>query len=413
METEKSMNVKNLVPGLVERGKIKIGRKGQERTSGGGNKFKLPTKLDHFLITKMVRGDDDNFILDTELHKILGEAPKTIPIRLLYDSIDLNFQSRYSMYKGTVVMCSGDGETGHGLMEDGSRDDRPCPCKFADPKNTGRDKCKINGTLSCIIDGAEVVGGVWKFRTTGYNSVVGIMSSLALIKRLTGGVLAGLPLNLVINPKTVANPVNGKAQTIYVVSIEYPGNVNQLKDAGYQIALEYKKHDMRIEHVEVEARKMIAPTATDFDQPADETVDEFYPDNREGVPEGEKVVMPDKSEPVKVASDKPAPALAAAGGETATAKKTNKKADKKTTAAGREKGAAAKAKAEKDKAKAKADVARERPETQPETPEPEKPKAEPSTPPEPEAPAQELEAAPEEKPAAGGPVDGSKQVDLF
>ena len=47
---------------LAPIGKIKIGRKGEERTSGGGGKYRLPEKLDHFLITTRARGADDNFM---------------------------------------------------------------------------------------------------------------------------------------------------------------------------------------------------------------------------------------------------------------------------------------------------------------------------------------------------------------
>ncbi len=284
MRAKKDLMVKNLMPGLVERGKIKIGMKGEWRESqSSGKKFQLPTKLNHFVITTMERGADNNFNRDEVLHQALGEKPVSIPIRLLYDAIELNFQTRYSCYRGTTLLCFGNGEKGNPMKDTaGTRGECPCPCNHQDPKYTGADKCKINGTLSVMIDQAGSVGGVWKFRTTSYNSVVGILSSLVLIKRISGGALAGIPLDLTIQPKTVANPLDGKMQTIYVVGIEFRGSVKQLQDAGYTIALEYKKHDLRIGHLEGEARRLLAVDAAAFNESPEDIEKEFYsPEARE------------------------------------------------------------------------------------------------------------------------------------
>lgn len=281
---KKDLMVKNLMPGLVERGKIKIGMKGEWRKSQGGRDFQLPTKLDHFVITNMVRGEDNNFTRDESLHQALGDKPTSIPVRLLYDAIELNFQTRYSCYRGTTLLCFGNGETGNPMKDaaTGARGECGCPCNHQDPKYTGPDKCKINGTLSVMVDQAGTVGGVWKFRTTSYNSVVGILSSLVLIKRISGGALAGIPLDLTIQPKTVANPLDGKMQTIYVVGVEFRGSVKQLQDTGYQIALEYKKHDLRIGHLEGEARRLLAVDAAAFNESPEEIEKEFYsPEARE------------------------------------------------------------------------------------------------------------------------------------
>jgi len=38
-------------PGLPEMGKIKAGTKGEEVSFSGGKKFRLPKKLDHYIIT--------------------------------------------------------------------------------------------------------------------------------------------------------------------------------------------------------------------------------------------------------------------------------------------------------------------------------------------------------------------------
>ncbi len=93
--------VKGLVPGLAETGKIKIGRLGEERTSQGGGKYRLPEKLSYFLITSRVKDSKDNWILDEEVHKALGAQPTEIPVTLVYDDPVLNAQSRLNCYQGT------------------------------------------------------------------------------------------------------------------------------------------------------------------------------------------------------------------------------------------------------------------------------------------------------------------------
>src|SRR4051812_12962875 len=49
-QNQRVLMVRNLRPGLPERGKIKIGVKGEVRKSKGGNEFQPPQKLDHFVI---------------------------------------------------------------------------------------------------------------------------------------------------------------------------------------------------------------------------------------------------------------------------------------------------------------------------------------------------------------------------
>lgn len=282
-----TMMIKNLCPGLVELGKIKIGNKGAVRKSQGGNDWQAPQKLDHFLITTNERGADNNFILDESLHKIFGDAPKSIRVMLIYDDISLNFATRYICYYGKTVFCSGDGECAQRLQKDGSHKEIACPCERQDPKYAGEDgkgkgKCKINGILSVVIDGAQTVGGVWKFRTTSYNSVVGILSSLAMIQRITGGRLAGIPMVMTVSPKTVANPLDGKQQTIYVVGLQYAGTMVGLRDTGYRIAMDEAKHGISMNRIEEDAMLMLAHKPVggaglgdDLDQ---DVIDEFYPE---------------------------------------------------------------------------------------------------------------------------------------
>jgi len=271
--------VKNLVPSLAERGKIKIGIKGKMIKSRGGKEFQPPQKLDHFLVTGLQRGPDGNFLRDQEVHQLLGDKPRVIPIRLLYDDITLNFACRYTCFQGRKLWCAGDGEVAFRAGQNGQRQEIGCPCDRQKPEYQGNDKCKLNGVLSCLIDGVKGVGGVYKLRTTSWNSVTGILSSLALIQRITGGPLSGIPLNLVMAPKTVISPTDARVQVVYVCSIEYAGTMPELQDAGYKLALGNATHYARIERIEEQAKAMLSsdPTHLDGDSASD-VVEEFFPE---------------------------------------------------------------------------------------------------------------------------------------
>gem|GEM_PF-2589246 len=291
--------IKNLNPALAERGKIKIGFKGELRKSGKGNDYQLPKKLDHFRIVTMEKGADNNYLVDREIHKLYGPTPKEIAVRLLYDDIEPNMQTRYACYKGRQQWCSGNGETAIRVQDGGGgKTSVTCPCERQNPDYKGNDKCKMNGALSVIIDGVEVVGGVWKFRTTSYNSIMGILAGMALVKKIAGGPLAGILLKLRIAPKTVVSPADNKVQTVHVVSIEYVGSHESLQELGYQKALQQEKHSQRMDNIEQEVKRITA-TATDIVD--EDVVDEFYPE--QAMSDFEIPIMESTVDPKVVFSD--------------------------------------------------------------------------------------------------------------
>lgn len=294
------MAIKGLTPQLAERGKIKIGGLGDERKKQGSQEtYKLPVKYDYILITTMQRDQAGRLMPDTELMdriiKNQGVQKLTeIPVRLLYDDIDLNFPTRYSCYKGNRCWCTGDGEKaqrlGEGRIEDKSVSpgfrqaganeygEVPCPCERLEAAYAQKDKCKPMGTLQVLLEGVDRVGGVWRFRTTSWNTVNAILSSLVLIKTITGGILSGIPLHLVLSPKTVTVPTSGQSQVVYIMSLEYRGQEEKLADLGYDIAKRRIEHRIKMESMEAEARKLlVAP----HQEPVEEqraTAEEYYPE---------------------------------------------------------------------------------------------------------------------------------------
>ena len=304
------MPVKGLMPGLMEVGKIKIGIKGKMTTSQGGAEFRLPQKIDHFRIVKNERDENDDYALDEEIIETISKHKSTvfdkekniiaIPIRLLYNEIDLVFPTQYVSYVNGKLSCSGNGEKAH------TRDGREttCPCSRLDGAYTGKDKCKISGTLSCIIEGSNV-GGCYKFRTTSINSARYILSSLMLIKAATGGLLSFIPLRLVINPKKTIIPATGAPTTIYVVTVEFQGGIEELQQKALTMGRERVSLIENMRDIEIEAKKIVSGDIdSDAEREEREFAEEFFPEsievktnNEEKEPEKKAVKEKKKSKP--------------------------------------------------------------------------------------------------------------------
>jgi hypothetical protein len=302
------MPVKGLMPGLMEVGKIKIGIKGKEVESRDGNKFRLPQTIDYLRIVTMERDENDDYIIDGKILEIIKKNPATVfdknknvvglPIRLLYNEIDLVFPTQYVSYVGGKLACSGDGVKAY------TRDGREtkCACTRVDSAYTGKDKCKISGTLSCIIEGSNV-GGCYKFRTTSINSVKYILSSLMLIKAATGGLLSFIPLRLVINPKKTIIPSTGASTTIYVVTVEFQGGIEELQTKALEMGRERVSLIENMRDIETEARNIVSPVADDA-RAEKEFAEEFFPETIEVETEKEAAATDEKPSTKKKAAAK-------------------------------------------------------------------------------------------------------------
>ncbi|MCP3944957.1 MAG: hypothetical protein GY710_26245 [Desulfobacteraceae bacterium] len=289
--------IKGLTLSLNEAGKIKIGGKGEEITSGLGNKFRPPVKFDHFKITTMERDDNGDFIVDTALMGAIKEQKSGlvnkdgeligIPIRFLYNDPDLNFNTKYASYVRGKLSCHGNGAKALRRISD-FKVQHTCPCERIKKGYEGKDKCKFSGTLTCIIDEAGLLGQAHKFRTTSENTVKSILGGIKLIKTATRGRLAGLPLMLTINPKATSTP-DGHTTTIYVVSVCYRGSLADLRKDALLIGQEEQQYLIEMDVIERDA-KLVLDTL-ESDEEAKDFASEFHPDNVGNVPEDKGVVV--------------------------------------------------------------------------------------------------------------------------
>jgi len=219
------MVIKNLPVVLAETGKIKIGKKGPERTSSTGKKYQPPVKLDHFIVTTTERGPDGNFMEDIEVMKNLGGKPKEIEVVLPFNDVESNFVTSLKFYSGRTAICFGDNNRATRKKKDGTVEEVECNAldesREICPYFKSR-QCKMTGTLSVILPQAQYLGGVYKYRTTSWHGIIKTMSSLLFLQQLTGGRLAGVRLTMKLLSGMAE--ISGKQMGFHYVTLVYKGD---------------------------------------------------------------------------------------------------------------------------------------------------------------------------------------------
>lgn len=222
------------------------------------NGKRIPKRLDHFVICTRFKDETGEYIIDKELMEEIarrtGQKPnklQKIPITFAFDDISLNFQSWFvARFEGR--RCVGDGKKAKLILPNGEIKIIQCPCKRLSPdfqEKSGR--CSIYSRLFVIIRHSPRIGGVYIYRTRSWNTSRNLICMLHFFKKNTGGILAGLPLNLIIYPERVITP-EGKARLVYVVSLEYEGRsdnvLRELVEYGAYIRSLKEKHSGVLEH---------------------------------------------------------------------------------------------------------------------------------------------------------------------
>ncbi len=183
-----------LTPPVV--GRIAIGKVVEK----GGKR--LPEKDDEFTLTSQVQARDGwiNHPLDEALRKAPSAKLRAIPVRLLFDEVDLNLRANYTLFDRTNgrPVCVGNGETCKRATSSGIQG-MPCPtphgCEF------GQGVCKPYGRLNVRIGDEDELGS-FVFRTTGFNSIRTLAARLTYYFALSGGLLSCLPLDLRLRGKS-------------------------------------------------------------------------------------------------------------------------------------------------------------------------------------------------------------------
>ncbi|MBG6704310.1 hydrolase or metal-binding protein [Pseudomonas aeruginosa] len=178
-------------------GRISIGKVVEK------NGKRLPEKDDQFTITSQVQLRDGwiHHPIDEELRKAQGGKIRSIPIRLLFNSPDLNFRAEYCLFdrQSGRPICVGNGETCKRRGRD-NIDSLPCPSPDGCSLAKGG-ACKPYGRLNVVIGDEDALGS-FVFRTTGFNSIRTLAARLQYLQAISGDRLACLPLELRLRGKS-------------------------------------------------------------------------------------------------------------------------------------------------------------------------------------------------------------------
>lgn len=273
------MSVRLIEPSITQLGAIKIGGlKSETRTSAAGNSWSPPEKWDHFKIMRSFRDVKDRMVADDELMAQLERDGMTdpdgklrqIPIQVLSNDIDDVLQCAYLWYSGKKLAARYDGEQvtwycdikkkvwlEKPVIEVMSLDEfKEKRLPMAD--NSGNKFFKLHSIFNCVISAQNARwGGVYRFRTGSDISARQLLGSLETLRDLTGGILRGIPLRLVLRPITVNPLVKGSkvTTTVYVVHVEL--RASDLIDVQTK-AIELAKFELSNQHTRVEYRKLLS-----------------------------------------------------------------------------------------------------------------------------------------------------------
>jgi hypothetical protein len=259
-----------LTPPVV--GRIAIGKVVEK----GGKR--LPEKDDEFTLTSQVQARDGwiNHPLDEALRKTPGAKLRAIPVRLLFDEVDLNLRANYTLFDRTNgrPVCVGNGETckratGNGIQA------LSCPtphaCEF------GQGLCKPYGRLNVRIGDEDELGS-FVFRTTGFNSIRTLAARLTYFFALSGGLLSCLPLDLRLRGKSTTQ---SHRAPIYYVDLTVRTGMTLAEALAEARAERQRRRDAGFDQaaLDLAARVGFANGAfEELEEDAASVIDEFHPE---------------------------------------------------------------------------------------------------------------------------------------
>lgn len=179
-------------------------RVGDVATNPRGKRY--PVRTNHFKITSQFKDETGRWV-EHPMHKVVATATQQepdeiteIPIRLMFNDIDLNMRARYEAFsdKGRTV-CAGDGKCAKRIV-DGNVEQVSCPgaehCAFGE-----NNRCNLFARLNVMIEGQNDQFSSFILRTESINAVRTLYAKLRRMSALFGNRLVGVPFLLKLRQK--------------------------------------------------------------------------------------------------------------------------------------------------------------------------------------------------------------------
>ncbi|MDC7697613.1 recombination directionality factor [Vogesella indigofera] len=257
----------------------------------------LPEKDDSFTLTTQVQ-NRDGWLLHPLHQALLEQASngkiRAIPVRLLFNSSELNLRAEYSAFDRSNgrPLCVGNGETARRSSKEGLEEvscSGPDRCPFG--QSVG---CKLYGRLNVQVDGQQDALGTFIFRTTGYNSVRTLAARLKYFEALSGGLTHYLPLLLRLRAKTTTQSYR---TPVYFVDLTLRDGDDLAKVVAQAKVEAEQALEAGIDTVQLEAAaKQLLQNGQfeDTEEEVPQLLEEFYPDT-ETAGEGGKSATPTRT----------------------------------------------------------------------------------------------------------------------
>jgi hypothetical protein len=244
------------------------------------NGKRLPEKDDSFTITTQIQ-NRDGWLLHPLHQKLLDGSSngkiREIPVRMLFNSTNLNLRAEYSLFDKSTgrPVCVGNGEKAKGVTHDGIKE---FPCPSPDGCEVGKKGgCKPYGRLNVQIDGQDDELGSFIFRTTGFNSIRTLAARLEYFEAVSGGNTKFVPLMLKLRGKSTTQ---SHRAPVYYVDLCLRDGIG-LKDTVHQArteAAQLEAASVDIKALEAAARLALSNGA--FEETVEDTpaiVEEYFP----------------------------------------------------------------------------------------------------------------------------------------
>jgi hypothetical protein len=202
---------------------------------------------------------------------------RSIPVQMLFNDPDLNLRAHYTLFDRSTArpVCVGDGESCKRVTSQGLAS---LPCPGPDACAFGQDGCKPYGRLNLVIGDSDELGS-FVFRTTGFNSIRTLTARLQYFAAVSGGYLAGMPLELKLRGKSTTQ---SHRSAIYYADLVVRSGLTLKEAIAQAVDLAVQRQMAGFDQKALDEAARLGYANGSFEDSPEEAADiveEFYPES--------------------------------------------------------------------------------------------------------------------------------------